>query len=282
MTERYKKMSTEKNCVRAESAGAWAIFLDIDGTLLSRGELPEKNVRMIREAQARGHKVLVNTGRSYAFIPWKKLESISFDGVCAGCGADIRIGESVLYSREVDRRFVKRTVDEYKKSGRPLFLEGEQACFWVNPSEKASASAMISASDFPCFELVCGAQFEEEFAEYKVSKYTFWEPGITQQEKALWAEELRVIEHPTYSESVIVGCDKALGMKIALDALGIPRERSIAMGDSANDIEMLEYAAIGVAMGGATEQVKSICQFISTDASDGGVGHAISELFLIK
>ena len=45
-----------------------AVFLDIDGTLLSGGVLPEANVRAIREAQARGHKILLNTGRAYSFI----------------------------------------------------------------------------------------------------------------------------------------------------------------------------------------------------------------------
>ena len=101
---------------------------------------------------------------------------------------------------------------------------------------------------------------------------------MTRREHDFWSECLRVIEHPTYAESVIYGCDKAVGMQVALDALGIRREHSIAMGDSANDTEMLEYAAVSVAMGNATPETKAICSYISVDAAEGGVAHALEEL----
>lgn len=262
--------------------GAFAIFLDIDGTLMSGGELPAENVEAIKKAQERGHKVLLNTGRSYSFIPWKKLLPIRFDGICAGCGSHVKIADEVLRSVEVDRGFVVRVIDEYKKSGRPLFLEGEDACFWVNPNERERANKMLMAAEFPCYELVCGEQFEREFKDQRISKFTFWQAGMTKEEKELWSEELRVIEHPTYTESVIWGCDKAKGMQTALAAFDIPRCRSIAMGDSANDTEMLEYAGFSVAMGNSTDEVKRMCSYVSTNASDAGVAKAIYDLLGIE
>lgn len=267
-----------KRARKLADEGVFAIFLDIDGTLMSGGILPPENVEAIRKAQEKGHKVLLNTGRSYSFIPWKKLEPIKFDGICAGCGSHVKIADAVLRSVEVDRSFVVRVIDEYKKSGRPLFLEGEDACFWVNPNERERANKMLSAAEFPCFELVSGEQFEREFGGHRISKFTFWQAGISEEEKKLWSERLRVIEHPTYTESVIWGCDKAVGMECALSAFGIPRERSIAMGDSANDTEMLEYAGISVAMGNSTDEVKHMCSYVSEEAKDAGVAKAICEL----
>ena len=268
----------EKNDYGINESEPHAIFLDIDGTLLSGGILPEENVRAIREAQERGHKVLLNTGRAYSFIPWDRFGDIKFDGICAGCGSHVIIDSKVHRSIEVDRDFVKETVAFYLELGKSVFFEGESACFWVNPQSKDSANKMLGAGRFKCYEVTDPAQFDREFANERISKFTFWQAGMTSEERALWSKKLRVIEHPTYAESVIYGCDKAVGMQVALDVLGIPRENSIAMGDSANDREMLEYAAHSVAMGNATEDTKAICSFISTDASEGGVAYAIRAL----
>ena len=261
-----------------KSAAPHAIFLDIDGTLLSGGTLPEENVIAIREAQEMGHKVLLNTGRAYSFIPWDRFGEIKFDGICAGCGSHVIIDGKVHRSVEVDRDFVKETVAFYLALGKSVFFEGETACFWVNPQNRESANKMLGAGKYKCFEVSDPAQFDCEFKDERISKFTYWQAGMTREENEFWSKKLRVIEHPTYAESVIYGCDKAVGMQVALDVLGIPRENSIAMGDSANDSEMLEYAAHSVAMGNATDDTKAICSFVSTDASDGGVAYAIRAL----
>ncbi len=256
----------------------YAVFLDIDGTLLSGGELPSENVRAIEDAQKHGHKILLNTGRSYSFIPWDRFGDIRFDGVCAGCGSHVVIDGKVCRSVAVERDFVKRTVDFYKKIGKSVFFEGESACFWVNPQKRESANKMLRAGRFECYEITDSAQFEREFADQRISKFTYWEAGMSSEEHKFWSEHLRVIEHPAYAESVIYGCDKAVAMRVALEHLGIPREHSIAMGDSANDTEMLEYAAIPVAMANATKETKDICVYISTDAKDAGVAHALRDI----
>ncbi len=272
----------EKNTKASTAFPPHAVFLDIDGTLLSGGVLPFENISAIARAQAQGHKIFLNTGRSLSFIPWKALEGIRFDGICAGCGSYVEIDGRVLRSVALEPEFVAYVADAYKKSGRSLFMEGEQACFRVNIQEKKEkANKMLSAASFPCYEISDGNEFLEKYYEQRISKFTFWGEGFHREDKAIWEEKLRVIEHPTYAESVIIGCDKALGMKVALDALGIPKEHSIAMGDSANDTEMLEYAGISVAMGNATEEIKQMCTYISTNASDGGVGHALEELLKI-
>lgn len=255
-----------------------AVFLDIDGTLLSGGKLPPENVSAIRRAQEKGHKILLNTGRSYSFIPWDRFSDIRFDGICAGCGSHVVIDGVVHRSVAVDRDFVRRAVDFYLEIGKSVFFEGESACFWVNPDKRESANKMLGAGKFPCYEITDSAQMDGQFRDQRISKFTYWEGGMTRREHDFWSECLRVIEHPTYAESVIYGCDKAVGMQVALDALGIGREHSIAMGDSANDTEMLEYAAVSVAMGNATPETKAICSYISVDAAEGGVAHALRKL----
>lgn len=264
--------------MKIENDAIYAVFLDIDGTLIDRGRLPQENVRAIARAQAAGHKVFLNTGRSYSFIPHAKLASISFDGICAGCGSDIRVGDEVLYSEIVDHAFIKRVCEYYLESGRTLFLEGEDACFWVNAKNSEKAYDMLRLSNSPCYEITDVAQLSGEFSYPRISKLSYWGTDITERELEMWREGLRVIVHPTYVESVIYGCDKARAMERMLSRFQIPREHSIAMGDSANDHEMLKYAGISVAVGNATESTKQICSYISSNASDAGVAAAIYEL----
>lgn len=267
----------ENNITRKDS-GACAVFLDIDGTLIAKNKLPPENVKAIAEAQAKGHKVLLNTGRSYAFIPWEALSEIHFDGVCAGCGSYVRIGGEVLHSVALENEFVAEAADAYKENGKFLFLEGERACFFVNPQVFGGTDAFLPADKYPSYEIKDGAHFLREFGEHRISKLTYLGGTFEPKEKALWEKKLRVIEYQAHVESVIYGCDKALGMKIALDAFGIPRENSIAMGDSSNDIEMLEYAGVSVAMGNAPDDVKAVSSFVSVDAADGGVSYALRKI----
>lgn len=60
------------------------------------------------------------------------------------------------------------------------------------------------------------------------------------------------------------------------DLLNIPQERVMAIGDSGNDIDMVEYAGLGIAMGNAVPEVKAVADVITKDADNFGVAHAIN------
>jgi hydroxymethylpyrimidine pyrophosphatase-like HAD family hydrolase len=69
-------------------------------------------------------------------------------------------------------------------------------------------------------------------------------------------------------------------MAIILEAAGIPRENSIAIGDSANDIDIVRAAGIGIAMGNASDDLKAVAREITGDCGKGGVGGAIKRFVL--
>lgn len=59
---------------------------------------------------------------------------------------------------------------------------------------------------------------------------------------------------------------------------GIRQEETIAFGDGANDIEMLDWANIGIAMGNADEKVKKHADLITTDVDNEGIENAVNKL----
>jgi Cof subfamily protein (haloacid dehalogenase superfamily) len=68
---------------------------------------------------------------------------------------------------------------------------------------------------------------------------------------------------------------------LAEEVLGLQAENVMAIGDNFNDVEMLQYAGVGVAMGNAPEGVQAIADWVAPDVEEDGVAIAIQK-FLLK
>lgn len=66
-----------------------------------------------------------------------------------------------------------------------------------------------------------------------------------------------------------------------IESLGISREETIAFGDGENDMGMLRYAGIGVALGNAEEEVKAAADYVTADIDDQGVWKALKHFEII-
>lgn len=67
------------------------------------------------------------------------------------------------------------------------------------------------------------------------------------------------------------GMNKAAALKKIADSVNIPKERIIAFGDEGNDIEMIDYAGVGIAMENATEELKKIANYVTDTNENEGV-----------
>lgn len=67
-------------------------------------------------------------------------------------------------------------------------------------------------------------------------------------------------------------------MKIVLDYYNIPKENCVAIGDSSNDLDMLKFSGISIAMGNATDYVKTKSDFITLPIEEDGVSYAIEHI----
>ena len=74
------------------------------------------------------------------------------------------------------------------------------------------------------------------------------------------------------------GATKGKGLHILADLLNIPMEQTMACGDTQNDLDIIQAAAIGVAMGNATEEVKQAADFVTLSNEEDGVAYAIRTL----
>jgi Cof subfamily protein (haloacid dehalogenase superfamily) len=86
---------------------------------------------------------------------------------------------------------------------------------------------------------------------------------------------------PTFFEATNPQVNKGIGVRyLAEDLMGLDRNNVMAIGDNFNDLEMLEYAGIGVAMGEAPEDVKQIADWVTTGVEEDGAAVAIEKFLL--
>ena len=81
-----------------------------------------------------------------------------------------------------------------------------------------------------------------------------------------------------YIEGVPIGYGKGHAIKLAEETLNLDHSLSVAIGDSLNDVSMLEYAALAVAVGNAPDNVKEKADLVVETSENDGVADAICKL----
>ncbi len=258
-----------------------AFFFDIDGTLLPFGKsAPESAVRAIRELRAMGHKAFLATGRSIAEV-LDEVKAIGFDGGVYAAGAHVVAGDETIYRRTM-------TVDEKDRiraycaeRGYPLLLQTNDATYlteetldlWVGLLYKHIGRAL----DVPNLAIVDALPWEDE-----VNKLLYIsEGGKLKEIQSSVPEGFSVVANTVglpgdlMGEIVLSDITKATGIDHLLSWYGIPLSSSAAIGDGANDIEMVEHCGSGIAMGNASPELKAAAGWITDDIEEDGLEKAI-------
>ena len=87
--------------------------------------------------------------------------------------------------------------------------------------------------------------------------------------------------HDTGVDIVAKGSGKDVGIKHYIDKYGIKQEETMAFGDGENDIRMLKFVGIGVALGNAKDALKEIADYVTADIDDDGIEKALKHFNLI-
>lgn len=248
-------------------------FLDIDGTLIpKRGALTNTLIDVIKRAQKLGHRFFINTARPVAFAP-KNFPFEIFDGLCFGCGTYIEYKGEVLYRRLMTVSELQLAVDTVL-GHRPdirLVLEGEDVLYY---NFEVPFSSEFTMCPYTSFEAL-----KKEHKCLKIQKLaTYGGCCIDEHTAELLSEHFDVYLHKTYSEIVLKGYNKGRAVVLVERELKLDGETTVAIGDSYNDLPMLTYCDISVAMGNAPLEVKQLCSQVTEAVEDDGAAKAIARL----
>ncbi len=241
----------------------YAFFLDIDGTTLANGVIPEDNIAAINEAVENGHYVFICTGRSYPRLGPEILDAANWSGVITSLGAEIRFHGEKIRNKTITTELAKEIVAEILKGDVWLIAGNGKNCIAINQDDAKS----IKVDDEASFEAVLNGITKLDMS-----------PSLPEKLEKLVNQEMKIFYHKTYCEAAIKDVSKSEAMEFILDKLNLTRENSVAIGDSVNDLDMLEYAQIGVAVGNATDVVKEIADMLTDSDVNCGVAKAIRKI----
>ncbi len=246
-----------------------AAFFDLDGTLAMRNQPPAAvDVDAMRAFRARGNYLFLCTGRSTGYL-YPSILDIGFDGIVAGAGSYVSVGNRVLYRTCINEELLAPVQEAFEQSPSTLIMETERTMVQL-----ASPAANRIIPAYP--RIYTAAQWRAQYANEITSKLTVYgalPPCVLAHVK----KHLDIIQHATYAELVMKGCSKSSGIQKVLTELRMSREQSIGFGDSMNDYDMLQYVGVGVAMGNADDAVKAIADRVTAPYDQGGVAQVLNE-----
>ncbi len=256
-----------------EISQKYAVFIDIDGTLMGKSESAlKRNIETVQKIRGLGHKVFISTGRGKAYLPSQFDGDSNFDGVITGAGAVSRLDGKSVVSRlmpySVTEKFC-RFCFEYGLNG---VLEGGRNMYYFGTFEG------IEVGWIEINEINFKATVKPD---EPIEKYTIL-GDIPKELDEILNDDCVVLRFSYYGEIIQKSCGKGTALKEMAEILDIPIERTVAIGDSMNDYDMITAAGIGVAMGNAVDKIKEISDFVTDDVDSGGVSSALCKIFNIS
>ena len=274
------------------------IFIDVDGTLVNyENILPDSAVEAIRNARKNGHKVYISTGRSRAEV-YQNIWDIGLDGMIGGNGSYVESDGKVIMHKLITLEQCKRIVDWLNLRGLEFYLESNAGLFasknfeirgestikeYCARKNKIDSDKMTVRKVFP--EMIFG---EENFYRDDLNKVSFI---LESYEDYLQAEkdfpDLKVGTWGGAGETALFGdfgvknISKAHAIEVLIKNLGADKKDTVAFGDAKIDIPMLEYCAVGVAMGNGGDEIKKVSNFVTDSVDNDGLKNAFRKLKLI-
>lgn len=257
------------------------LFFDIDGTLIDEKShvMPESASGAIEAARRNGHICAVNTGRTGKLVEPDRKRLAGFDAFIMGCGTMITLYGKVLYHRTFSEREARDIIEALDRFGIDAVLEGYENNFCDRPDRIRTETFRKFISRFA--DAGYGS-FEDAAGHFD----KFYAYADSADAVRAFAEEFGdrldfVDRKKGFFEIMPKGCSKAIAMKRLAEELDIPMEQTAALGDSSNDIPMLQCAGIGIAMGNATADVKEAADYITDPLGEDGVRNALKRLGVI-
>lgn len=269
------------------------VALDLDGTLFnSKGEITEKTKQEIKRITDAGVHVVISTGRPYNGVPFEQIAGTGIDYAITTNGAAIyQISTNTCIYESCMDFSITGPILEYllrKEIHIDAYIDGE-GYTPIRCREnldrlpfKPSMKKYIRATRTPVEDLYayvrdCGKNVQ------KMTLNFYPQPDGTR----LHREEVRIfLETNPAIEAVCggfcnlefskAGVNKGEGLKHLAEQLDVSTNQTMAIGDSGNDLAILEAAGLGVAMENASDDIKAVAEYITTSNEEDGVAFAIA------
>ena len=269
------------------------IFLDIDGTLTPAGSNvpPESALKAIRAAQAKGHKVLLCTGRNLAML--SPLLKYGFDGVVASAGGYVEFGGQVIYDCPMSDRQRDIALQTLHESGVFCTIEAKDATYGDADLGDFLSQSQGGNSEIQRWRAALagelGIQPMENYDGRPIYKVVFMCREDSQLDKARAALEeeflfcCQTVTKPACLNGELINrkFDKGKGIQRLCAHLGVDIRDTFGFGDSMNDLEMVQTVGVSVVMENGNEQLKALAAYVCPRVEEDGLAKAFAKYQLV-
>ena len=269
-----------KRFFRQELGIKYALFFDIDGTLVSfkTHEIPPSTIFALTQAKANGHKVFISTGRPPLILNNIGAIEHLIDGYVIINGALCFVGDEVVRCREIPQDAARLVVKDAQEKNYGLIVVGEKDVAVLDPQGEVDRVFRREIA----VENLDQAKALEVVMEQRIMQLTpFFSADYERELMSLIPSCTSGRWHPAFTDITAKGADKGEGILAMAHHLGLDPQYTIAFGDGGNDTSMIIAAGIGVAMGNALESLKQVADYTTTSVDDDGVLNALKHLGLI-
>lgn len=263
------------------------IAMDLDGTLLNdKKEISDRTLEDIRRLKKMGKKIVLSTGRPlHGILPYIEILDLYDDEdyvvLYNGALVENTKGKDVLFFRPVSPDSYNELYALSKELDVNIHaMTIDNRIFTPKNNPYTEYESFIN--NLPVIEI----PVEDVDASAGVVKVMFVdEPKKLNEIIPLlpsWVKEKYSIVRSTESflEFLDKGINKGLGVSLIAKKFGIRPREIICVGDENNDIAMIKYAGLGVAMGNAIKDAKEAADYITLTNNEDGVAHIIEKFML--
>jgi len=263
------------------------IVLDLDGTLTNnKKEITPRTKEALMKAQAKGVKIVLASGRpTYGIMPLaEELELkknggfiLAFNGGkiidCSDC--------RTIFEQKLDETLVPLLYHVAKEAGMQILTyQGEGIAATDKNDKYVQEEARINKMPVEEYD-----DFLQQVV-YPVNKCLIvGDPAPLHQLEIKLKKELEgrmdVYRSADYFlECVPLGIDKARSLDRLITTLGITKEEVIACGDGYNDLSMINFSGLGVAMSNAADDIKAQADYVTLSNEEDGIAHVVDKFIL--
>ena len=242
------------------------LVLDLDGTLTnSKKEITPNTLQTLTEAQEKGIKIVLASGRpTYGVAPLaEKLQLEKYEGYILSYN-----GGEIIGWKTKKNQFAILTYDgEYVLTETPddeyLIKEAK-----LNGMKIKKVDNFLAAVKHPIAKcLIVGDPDRLAILEKEMYEHLKDRMGVFRSEAY-------------FLELVPKGIDKAQSLAVLLKEINMTKDEMIAIGDGFNDLSMIQFAGLGVAMANAQDIVKESADYITLSNEEDGVAHVVRKFIL--
>lgn len=253
------------------------ICFDMDMTLLDHKtfEIPASAMEALEGLRERGCIIAIASGRDMDNEFSRPLaELVHPDAIVHSNGQKVTVGDRILRQKFMEPGLIRELMDFAGPRGICIgFNIGDKGCY-LHREKVIKRERELFGS--------CDREFIDPSHLLESPLYALALFG-TPQEAARIEEAFPMLKLPLFAakegaDIIYREASKAAGIQVLLDYYGLSREDVIAFGDSMNDLEMIQFAGVGVAMGNAIPELKEAADFVTKPIDQDGVLYGLQHL----